>query len=117
MPVTVVGEREIEYPRVEVDGIEGYYLRNVHYDVTGNWGGHRAMVAHFNMEGGDGDASGLMYLYALVGPYWQVGKWDETNEPSTWEIVAACLEALEKGADKVALHAALLGAIPQGEED
>lgn len=86
-------------------------MRGMHFDVSGNWGGKRAIVVHFsrddNLEHDDGMKEDYLYLYILVGPYWKVGKWSNDDPPSMWEIAKLVIAAMEKGADRRALYNAI----------
>ncbi len=92
-------------PRVEPTGLTGYTASRVHFDVNGKWGGTRALVAHFRPDGGD--AKDVLYLYILVGEYWEVGRQPDCDEPSAWEIARRLTEGLEAGADKRRLFDAI----------
>jgi hypothetical protein len=98
-------------PTVTMAGIEGYELTAVHPDVNGKWGGHRAMVAHFAPIGSESPQQQKIYLYALVGPYFEVGSWPDDTRPSAWQIVQEVVAALEEGLNRSQLHYAIVSAI------
>jgi len=79
----------------------------LHFDVNGKWGGRRAVVGHFaNSHGGD-----QMFLYILVGSYWEVGSPAGQKRGATqWEVAKLLATALQQGVDpNVLYHAVLSG--------
>lgn len=50
---------------------------DLHYDVTGKFGGENAVISH---------AGDKMYIYLRIGEYYEVGLWPNDYAPSQWNI-------------------------------
>jgi len=112
------GERYRATPSVEVDGMEGYELQDLHTDVNGKWGGHKAVVAHFVPLDSDDRIDEMTMLYILVGDYWKVGKWpdDDPEIPSIWETAKLLISKIEDGIDISALYSAIANVKTDGKD-
>jgi len=76
----------------------------LHFDVVGNWGGRRAVVAHFWPNGSpEAYSPGDMYLYILVGSYDKCGilrgSPEDDGRPSAWDVATEFTKALQDGVD------------------
>ena len=95
-------------PETGLAGVEPFF----HEDKTGKWGGHRAVVGHFNKPNDD-TADDNAFLYILVGSYDRVGTWRgcETGLPSKWEVAKLLADELQNGTNTATLYAAIQQAI------
>lgn len=80
-----------------VAGIPDYVNDGLHFDVVGSWGGHRAVVAHFIPQEDTDIARQELFMYILVGHFWEVGTFGGGG--SMWSVAKLITEAMQNGVD------------------
>lgn len=82
-----------------VAGIPDYVSGGLHFDVVGSWGGHRAVVARFIPKGEADLARQELFMYILVGHFWEVGRMEDRPGVSIWDVAKLITEAMQNGVD------------------
>lgn len=80
-------------------GIPDYVSSGLHFDVVGSWGGHRAVVARFVPKGDTDISSQELFMYLLVGHFWEVGHTQDNPLVSMWDVAKLITEAMQNGVD------------------
>jgi len=83
-------------PPLNEKGIPGRFVNGSHPDVDGKFGGHKAWIVRYQLEGDNRNFSERMEIYRHVGPYNEVGSWPPYNRISKWEMATTFIDSMNE---------------------